>query len=180
MNMEAATTTTEGGQGATTTTTQQQQQEEATSSPGMMKVTVMGPPGSGKTTVLQLLSQHYGLTPIKTGEIVIDHALRLNGTEDSSGLGQKLRDFFYQKKDKTQRPPIELVVPLIAEHVRRAELANPHGWIMERGIREPEHYEAFRNADLLPDRVRPPAISYHFAASSSFFFYADQCVSCGG
>jgi hypothetical protein len=119
----------------------------------MMKVTVMGPPGSGKTTVINLLCKHYGLTPIMTNEIIVSHALSLNGREDSSGVGQSLRDFFYLKKDKTKRPPVELVVPLIAEFVRSAEQANPRGWVMERGIREPEHYQAFRDADLLPDKV---------------------------
>lgn len=68
-------------------------------------VIFLGPPGAGKGTQAERLSQEFGLVKISTGDILRDHIAR--GTD----LGQRVKDIM----DRGQLVPDEVLTALIRE-----------------------------------------------------------------
>jgi len=85
----------------------------------VMRLILVGPPGTGKGTQAKLLSERQGLTHIGTGDILRE-AIRL-GTP----LGKRARPYV----DSGQLVPDDLVNDLIAERFQRAD--RPHRFVMD-------------------------------------------------
>lgn len=76
-----------------------------------MRLVFLGPPGAGKGTQANLLSQRRGIAHISTGEILREAA------ESGSELGNQAKDFM----DRGDLVPDELVDRIVAERLAEAD-----------------------------------------------------------
>ena len=76
-----------------------------------MKLVLLGPPGIGKGTQAQQLSEHFGIPKISTGDILRE------AVKTRSPLGQKARSYM----DRGALVPDEVVIGIIQERLGRAD-----------------------------------------------------------
>lgn len=85
----------------------------------MARLIFLGPPGAGKGTQAQWLSEKFDIPHISTGDIL------RSAVADSTELGLKAQSYM----DKGELVPDELMVGLIRE--RLAQLPDSSGWILD-------------------------------------------------
>lgn len=76
-----------------------------------MKLTILGPPGAGKGTQAMMISQHYGIPKLSTGDILRDEVAR--GTP----LGKKVKEYL----DKGILVPDDLLIELVSRKISGLE-----------------------------------------------------------
>lgn len=79
----------------------------------------LGPPGAGKGTQAQLLSESYSIPHVSTGDIL------RSAVNDRSPLGKKAKGYM----DRGELVPDELILDLIRERLDRADTTE--GWILD-------------------------------------------------
>ena len=85
----------------------------------MKKLIFLGPPGAGKGTQAQILSESYSIPHISTGDI-----LRA-AVNNQTPLGQKAKGYM----DRGELVPDDLILDLIKERLNQADTQN--GWILD-------------------------------------------------
>lgn len=85
----------------------------------MKRLIFLGPPGAGKGTQAQLLSEIYSIPHISTGDI-----LRA-AVKDQTPLGQKAQDYM----NRGELVPDELILDLIKERLSQPD--TKEGWILD-------------------------------------------------
>lgn len=105
-------------------------------------VIFLGPPGAGKGTQAERLSQEFGLVKISTGDILRDHIAR--GTE----LGQRVKDIM----DRGQLVPDEVLTALIREKLAGMERVR----VIFDGF--PRNVAQARALDVLLEELSAPII----------------------
>lgn len=79
-----------------------------------MKLVILGAPGAGKGTQADLLSQHYNIAHISTGEILREHMR--NKTE----IGLKVQEFM----NKGQLVPDDIVIEIFKQRIKQDDCKN--------------------------------------------------------
>ncbi|WP_169739070.1 adenylate kinase [Bifidobacterium bombi] len=95
-----------------------------------MRLVIMGPQGVGKGTQAELLSKHYGIPHISTGDI-----FRQNLKNDTE-LGREAKRY----TDKGELVPDELTDRIVADRLAQADAKD--GWILDGYPRNAEQVEA--------------------------------------
>ena len=85
----------------------------------MKKLIFLGPPGAGKGTQAQLLSELYSIPHISTGDIL------RSAVNAQSPLGQKAKGYM----DRGELVPDNLILDLIRERLAQAD--TKEGWILD-------------------------------------------------
>ena len=85
----------------------------------MKRLIFLGPPGAGKGTQAQVLSELYSIPHISTGDI-----LRA-AVKDETALGQKAQGYM----NRGELVPDELILDLIKERLNQPDTKN--GWILD-------------------------------------------------
>ena len=112
------TTTTTATPGATTTGSPETAEEEGV---GGLKICVVGPPGSGKTTQAQLLAGELGLVHIRP------HALLASEVERKTPLGLRALPYV-----DAVRMPDDVLLDVILQRVNASDLASGNkGWVLD-------------------------------------------------
>lgn len=84
-----------------------------------MRLLIMGPQGVGKGTQAALLSKHFGIPAISTGDI-----FRYN-LKNKTALGQQVQQYI----DKGELVPDELTNSIVKDRLMQEDAAN--GWILD-------------------------------------------------
>ena len=84
-----------------------------------MRIIIMGPPGSGKGTQAEILSEKLSIPHISTGAII------RNAIRNKTKLGIATEEYI----EKGQLVPDELVIPMVAERVKEKDCEN--GYILD-------------------------------------------------
>ncbi len=84
-----------------------------------MRLVLLGPPGAGKGTQSQRLTEKYGIPQISTGDILRQHV------QDGTRLGIRARSYM----DRGDNVPDALVVDMVTD--RLAEPDAQHGFILD-------------------------------------------------
>ena len=84
-----------------------------------MRILLLAPPGAGKGTQGKLLSEHYGIPHIATGDLLRDHVER--GTE----VGRKVKS----QLDRGELVSDELVLKMVQDALETADA--PAGYILD-------------------------------------------------
>ena len=106
-----------------------------------MRITIMGPPGGGKGTQAEILSEKFSVPHISTGAI-IRAAIR-----DKSELGVATEKYIAEGK----LVPDELVISMVAERVKEDDCKN--GYILDGFPRTLVQAEAMDENDIKLDYV---------------------------
>ena len=100
-----------------------------------MRVLMIAPPGAGKGTQGALISAHFGIPHIATGELLRDHVAR------QTGLGLAVQEYL----DRGELVPDQVVLDIVREAVVAARAAGG-GYVLD-GI--PRNIEQARSAYLI-------------------------------
>lgn len=84
-----------------------------------MKLTIMGPPGGGKGTQAEILSEKLSIPHISTGAII------RNAIREKTELGLVAEDYI----EKGQLVPDDLVIDMVAHRIKEADCEN--GYILD-------------------------------------------------
>lgn len=84
-----------------------------------MRIIIMGPPGSGKGTQAEILSEKLSIPHISTGAII------RNAIRNKTKFGIATEEYI----EKGQLVPDELVIPMVAERVKEKDCEN--GYILD-------------------------------------------------
>lgn len=103
-----------------------------------MRIIIFGPPGAGKGTQAELISSHYGIPHLSTGEIF------RSAIKDDTTLGKKIKS----KMDSGELVPDRIVVELIAEELEDPKYSG--GYILDGFPRTLPQAKAF--SELLNSR----------------------------
>ena len=106
-----------------------------------MKLILLGPPGAGKGTQAEILSRHYSIPTISTGNIL--RAAVKNGTP----VGLKAKEYM----DAGRLVPDEVIIGVITERLAGADCAE--GFILDGVPRTIPQAEALEKAGIVFDRV---------------------------
>lgn len=99
-----------------------------------MKLILLGPPGAGKGTQAKMLTEHFSIPQISTGDIL--RAAVKQGTE----LGRKAKEYM----DAGQLVPDEVVIGIVVERLGEADCAD--GYILDGFPRTVAQAEALAKA----------------------------------
>jgi adenylate kinase len=106
----------------------------------MMRLVLLGPPGSGKGTQAVRIARHFKLPHISTGDILRDNVAR------STELGKKAKSFM----DKGLLVPDELVVEMTKNRLSQKDCK--HDWILDgfpRTVPQAEALDEFAPPDVV-------------------------------
>lgn len=106
-----------------------------------MNIILLGAPGAGKGTQAEIISDHFGIPIISTGNIIRE-ALR-NGTE----MGLKAKSFI----DKGHLVPDEVVIGIVTERISKDDCKN--GFILDGFPRTIVQAEALDKSGIKIDYV---------------------------
>lgn len=106
-----------------------------------MNIILLGAPGAGKGTQAEIISDHFGIPIISTGNIIRE-ALK-NGTE----MGLKAKSFI----DKGHLVPDEVVIGIVTERISKDDCKN--GFILDGFPRTIVQAEALDNSGIKIDYV---------------------------
>ena len=106
-----------------------------------MNIILLGAPGAGKGTQAEIISDHFKIPIISTGNIIRE-ALK-NGTE----MGLKAKSFI----DKGHLVPDEVVIGIVSERINKDDCKN--GFILDGFPRTIAQAEALDNSDIVIDFV---------------------------
>ncbi|HIV16794.1 MAG TPA: adenylate kinase [Candidatus Alectryocaccobium stercorigallinarum] len=134
-----------------------------------MKIIMLGAPGAGKGTQAKLISEHYNIPHISTGDIFRENIK--NGTE----LGKKAKEYM----DKGLLVPDELTCDLVVDRISKPDAAN--GYILDGFPR------TIAQADVLTSALkkRGEAIDYAIDIEVADDFIVQRmsgrraCLNCG-
>jgi adenylate kinase len=96
----------------------------------LMRVVLLGPPGSGKGTCAKIIGELYGVPVITTGDMLRAAVAK------TTPLGVTAKGYM----DRGELVPDDLVNDLVAERLREADAAN--GFILDGYPRSPKQAEA--------------------------------------
>jgi adenylate kinase len=106
-----------------------------------MNIIFLGPPGAGKGTVAQAVTDELGIVQISTGDLL--RAAVKEGTE----LGMKAKEYM----DNGQLVPDDLVIGLLKERILKEDCKN--GFILDGFPRTIPQAEAIDSSDVKIDKV---------------------------
>lgn len=106
-----------------------------------MRIILLGPPGAGKGTQADLLSEHFSIPKISTGDM-----LRA-AVKAESVLGQKAK----QCMNSGQLVPDDLIIALVVERISHADCHN--GFLLDGFPRTLSQAHSLRNQEIKIDDV---------------------------
>jgi adenylate kinase len=130
-----------------------------------LKFILLGPPGAGKGTQAEILSRHFSIPSISTGNIL--RAAVKNGTP----VGLKAKEYM----DAGKLVPDEVIIGVVAERLAQADCAN--GFILDGVPRTIPQAEALEKAGIRFDRVISLEVSDEEIVSR--MSGRRVCVACG-
>lgn len=86
------------------------------------------------------------MTHVRPGQLFAEE--RAHGTP----FGRQLDAFYAATRDAKPMPPHELILPFISARLAVIE-AGGDGWLLEKGPRAVEHYQPYKEAGIIPDKV---------------------------
>lgn len=106
-----------------------------------MRIILLGPPGAGKGTQAQFLTQHFDIPHLSTGDML--RAAVKSGSE----LGQQVR----QVMDSGSLVSDELIIRLVQERIKESDCAR--GFLLDGFPRTTAQADALRDAQVKIDYV---------------------------
>jgi adenylate kinase len=97
-----------------------------------MNLILLGPPGAGKGTQAQMISERYHIPQISTGDIL------RKAVKENTSLGVKAREFM----EKGQLVPDEIVIGIVEERIRESDCSR--GFILDGFPRTRKQAEALQ------------------------------------
>lgn len=110
--------------------------------PRCFKVIIAGLPGSGKSSVAQLMEKKYGYVHVSPLSIILEEV------ENDTELGAELEKYV----DTPDDAPEEILIDLIANRLRMTEAVNK-GWILEGYPKTESQAAKLKDKQIIPNRV---------------------------
>uniref|UniRef100_A0A8C6LKY9 Uncharacterized protein n=1 Tax=Nothobranchius furzeri TaxID=105023 RepID=A0A8C6LKY9_NOTFU len=149
------------------------------------KVSIIGPPQSGKSTMCRLLAQHVGAVVVNVEELFAkarQEMLAKVKEETVQAAIEKIKKAVNEDGEKCDHIYIGLKLMLQIEEVDSDAEAKT-GWVFDNFPNNPSHVEMLRDADIMPDVVfilrDEGNQGRHFLFQNIFgYFHAGVCPAC--
>lgn len=146
-----------------------------------MKLIFLGPPGAGKGTQAEKISELYGIAHISTGDMLRSQM------REGTPLGAEAKGYI----DRGELVPDELIVAMVAERIKEEDCAN--GFLLDgfpRTVSQAEALNGISDIDMVIDIAVPAerlmeriggrrmcsgcGAGYHISS-----YHKDTCEKCG-
>ena len=146
-----------------------------------MKLIFLGPPGAGKGTQAEKISELYGIAHISTGDMLRSQM------REGTPLGAEAKGYI----DRGELVPAELIVAMVAERIKEEDCAN--GFLLDgfpRTVSQAEALNGISDIDMVIDIAVPAerlmeriggrrmcsgcGAGYHTSS-----YHKDTCEKCG-
>ena len=146
-----------------------------------MKLIFLGPPGAGKGTQAEKISELYGIAHISTGDMLRSQM------REGTPLGAEAKGYI----DRGELVPDELIVAMVAERIKEEDCAN--GFLLDgfpRTVSQAEALNGISDIDMVIDIAVPAErlmeriggrrmCSGCGAGSHTSSYHKDTCEKCG-